>query len=88
MRVIDLAKCVSRELTVVEGRFFVNCIDGKSCVQDRKPVAYAWKREKGKCLDALENLLRLKPEMKGWVRNYAAFEWLRGDAEFRRLVEE
>jgi len=50
-------------------------------------AAHSRKRQKQKCLEALRNLLRLKPSLKAKVRNDAPFRWLRDAPEFKRLTE-
>jgi tetratricopeptide (TPR) repeat protein len=50
-------------------------------------LAYSEKRDRERCLDAIDNLLNLNKQMQGWVRTYPAFAWLRDDPEFKRLLK-
>jgi len=49
-------------------------------------LAYARKRQRKKCIDALAKTLRLNPRSKSWARKSRSFDWLRGDAELERLL--
>jgi tetratricopeptide (TPR) repeat protein len=51
-------------------------------------LAYACKKDKQQCLDALENALEHNPALKVIIRKNEAYNWLHDDPDFKKLIDK